>query len=93
MTGESVWRLLAACKNADPGLFVGPDNETALAREQREKHAKKICARCPVISDCLGFAIDHRIVRDVWGGLGGEARSYVLDCAATRAASTSTAPR
>ncbi len=33
------------------------------------QEAKRVCAACPVTAECLGYALDHGIRHDVWGGL------------------------
>jgi WhiB family redox-sensing transcriptional regulator len=49
------WRDRAACRSADPELFfpVGDDGP-ALAQVAA---AKAVCARCPVVAECLSFAM------------------------------------
>ncbi|MFE3175058.1 WhiB family transcriptional regulator [Amycolatopsis sp. NPDC059090] len=52
-----------ACAGEDPELFwpVSP-NDT-----ERASHAKRICARCPVATACLDWAIRHEN-DGTWGG-------------------------
>lgn len=58
-----------ACKGMGPELFVGPDGrETRTYREVREHKAKMVCRGCPVVSECLEWALEHNEV-GVWGGL------------------------
>jgi len=61
------WRDLAACNGHDPNLFF-PAGETGPAARQIAQ-AKKICAPCPVVEDCLTYAIETNQVAGVWGGL------------------------
>jgi WhiB family redox-sensing transcriptional regulator len=68
----------AACKGEDLGLFFGPDAEFVTARRDREAKAKAICARCPVIADCLAFALDTREAYGVWGGQTEDERRAIL---------------
>lgn len=67
------WRDRAACRAVDPELFfpVGTDGP-ALAQIAR---AKAVCAGCPVIGQCLSFAL-AAISEGVAGGLSaGERRA------------------
>lgn len=65
------WRDRAACREVDPELFfpVGTDGP-ALAQIAQ---AKAVCARCPVIGQCLSFAL-AAISEGVAGGLSAEER-------------------
>jgi WhiB family transcriptional regulator, redox-sensing transcriptional regulator len=63
------WRLRAACREVDSAGFFSPDGERGPAREVREARAKAICARCPVIRECAGYAIAAGERYGVWGGL------------------------
>ncbi len=53
------WQQDAACKGEDPRIFWRP----------HEAHAKAICARCPVIEDCLRHALEADESGGVWGGM------------------------
>jgi WhiB family redox-sensing transcriptional regulator len=66
MTG---WQCRAACASADPDLFIGPDRESADARQQREAAALSVCRRCPVRRECALFAVSRGMGRGVWGGM------------------------
>jgi len=69
------WRDLASCKEADPELFF-PAGESGPAIDQIRK-AKEICASCPVIEECLDYAIETGQVAGIWGGLTEEERRPV----------------
>jgi WhiB family transcriptional regulator, redox-sensing transcriptional regulator len=61
------WRLLAACRSADPDLFFpisSSGQSLALVAE-----AKAICAECQVRRHCLAFALRTHQIYGVWGGL------------------------
>ncbi|MGH6745829.1 WhiB family transcriptional regulator [Novosphingobium sp.] len=60
------WRVKAACLDMDPELFF-PLGSTGRALEQIEE-AKAICSTCPVITECLGWALDTGQHDGVWGG-------------------------
>jgi WhiB family redox-sensing transcriptional regulator len=66
------WRLLAACRHADPELFF-PVSLSGLSLDQVTR-AKAICAGCPVRRQCLAFALDTRQDHGVWGGMSEEER-------------------
>lgn len=61
------WRLLAACRDADPELFF-PGLRVWPCLDQITQ-AKAICARCPVRRQCLVFALNTRQNHGVWGGM------------------------
>ena len=46
------WRDDAVCATTDPDLFF-PESRDVRA----ERQAKKICAGCPVVQDCLEFLL------------------------------------
>lgn len=60
------WRDSAACRGEDPDLWfpIGRSDEFAPEIEK----AKKICAVCPVRSDCLQDALDVPHKYGIWGG-------------------------
>ncbi len=58
---ERPWAAYAACRSADPDLFFpGSDAEA--------RHALRICATCPVVEDCLDYALMARERYGIWGG-------------------------
>jgi WhiB family redox-sensing transcriptional regulator len=64
------WQFHAACRGEDSGLFFAPSYfEQRAEKEAREAKAKAICAHCPVLIDCLEFAVRIRENHGVWGGL------------------------
>jgi WhiB family redox-sensing transcriptional regulator len=64
--GDS-WRDRAACRDEDPELFfpIGTSEPALLQTE----HAKAVCRRCPVVNDCLQWAVQSGKDTGVWGGL------------------------
>lgn len=68
---QASWKDRAACKYLDPDEF---DTEP-LAQRPRRKHgshwayARMICRECPVVRDCLNFAIDNDEPTGIWGGM------------------------
>lgn len=60
------WRQRAACRDEDPELFF-PIGNTGPALVQIEE-AKQVCRRCPVIEECLQWALETGQDAGVWGG-------------------------
>lgn len=66
------WRCAAVCRDVDPDLFfpVGTDGPALLQIIE----AKAMCRRCPVVSQCLDWALTHGENDGVWGGMTADAR-------------------
>jgi WhiB family redox-sensing transcriptional regulator len=77
----------------DPELFF-PVGTTGPAVVQT-KEAKAVCRACPVMSQCLTWALDSGQGAGVWGGLSEDERRALKRHARARASqgSTSSAPR
>ena len=60
------WRADAGCLDEDPELFF-PLGSTGQALDQIAR-AKAVCRRCPVIAQCLEWAIQTKQDAGVWGG-------------------------
>ena len=60
------WRHDAACRDSDPELFF-PIGNIGPALAQIED-AKQICQICPVMTDCLQWALETGQEAGVWGG-------------------------
>ena len=60
------------CRDEDPELFF-PIGNTGPALLQIEQ-AKMVCRRCPVIQDCLTWALESGQDAGVWGGLSEDER-------------------
>jgi len=66
------WREGAACADrSDVDFFAAPDDAGEMAR------AKAICASCPVLDDCLAFAIETNQPDGVWGGYTAKERTKI----------------
>lgn len=63
------WQMRAACRDVDSVVFFHPANERGPAARSRDATAKRICAGCPVVDDCLRHALDVQEPYGVWGGL------------------------
>lgn len=60
------WRQRAACQDEDPEIFF-PNGSTGPALEQIAQ-AKTVCQRCPVLSECLEWALATNEDAGIWGG-------------------------
>lgn len=56
------WTDDAACRGRRTAVFFPTDDSTAGA-------AKALCRRCPVVEQCLEFALATHQDAGVWGGL------------------------
>ncbi len=67
---SSDWQRRAACRGEHAPAFFPPLHfERKPVRLARERRAKAVCRQCPVIDECLGYALDAREPHGVWGGL------------------------
>jgi WhiB family redox-sensing transcriptional regulator len=79
---EGYWQLLRViqaagsvpCKN-QPDIFYPEDFPDPIVRKQATKTAKALCKTCPVVSECLTFALESNERFGVWGGLSASERS------------------
>lgn len=55
------WQLQAACRGRGVADFFPPDGSSRM-------RASVLCARCPVSSECLEYALDHPSLKGVWAG-------------------------
>lgn len=61
------WQEDAACAGSDPDLFDPPSTRGRTSYRVPEA-AKAICRSCPVIGECLEYAIQNPDLQGVWGG-------------------------
>jgi WhiB family redox-sensing transcriptional regulator len=70
MQVQGNWRRDARCRRGDPNeLFV---------TGARQREARVVCRVCPVRTECLAHALDHRIEFGVWGGMTERERRALL---------------
>ena len=55
------WVDEALCAQINPEEFFPPKGGSVRA-------AKAVCARCPVVAECLSYALEHNEAFGVWGG-------------------------
>ncbi|SFS97569.1 WhiB family transcriptional regulator [Saccharopolyspora flava] len=78
-TSESwQWQLRAACRDLRTSRFFHPDHERGERRAERERQAKAVCRRCPVMAQCREHALRAQEPYGVWGGLGEQERRALL---------------
>lgn len=66
------WMDRAACRDADPAAMFPTDNDDGGIAA-----AKDTCQGCPVLGQCLGYALDLGERWGVWGGLTYDERKAV----------------
>lgn len=71
-TATDDWRERAACRDQDPDLFF-PIGDAGPALDQIDR-AKAFCHRCPVVEQCLRFALQTGQDYGIWGGLTAQER-------------------
>ncbi|MBV7694431.1 WhiB family transcriptional regulator [Streptomyces sp. TRM70350] len=76
------WLRRAACVGEDPELFF-PVGTTGPALRDIAA-AKRVCARCSVITQCLHYALSSGQTSGVWGGTGEHERAALLRTSRTR---------
>ncbi len=62
------WMDEAACAHVDPIIFFPGPGKKGVAYT---KEAKQICRRCPVVNDCITYAMSFapRSLTGIWGGM------------------------
>lgn len=70
MPGTWNWRLAARCRTSDA--------EKLFVRGARQREARLFCRPCPVRTECLAHALDHRVEWGVWGGMTERERRAIL---------------
>jgi WhiB family transcriptional regulator, redox-sensing transcriptional regulator len=72
-----------ACRTADPNLFYNDENERGLVGHRKSDRAKAVCAGCPVVMECLGWAMATDEPHGVWGGMTSRERHRLRNQAAS----------
>lgn len=68
--GDVSWRVLAACRGDNAVHFFAPShNECKPEKDAREGKARALCRVCPVLDDCLEYALAVHEPHGIWGGL------------------------
>jgi WhiB family redox-sensing transcriptional regulator len=64
------WRAAARCRTSDA--------EELFVVGARQRQARQLCRSCAVRTECLAYALDHRIEFGVWGGMTERERRALL---------------
>lgn len=67
----TAWMGQGRCQMYPPAVFFPSDGVGV-------DKARKICATCPVVEQCLEHALEHRIEHGVWGGCSERERRRIL---------------
>ncbi|MFZ8998725.1 MAG: WhiB family transcriptional regulator [Ilumatobacteraceae bacterium] len=67
----TAWMGQGRCRMFPPAVFFPSDGVGV-------DKARKICATCPVVEQCLEHALEHRIEHGVWGGCSERERRRIL---------------
>ncbi len=67
------WRDRAACRGANPEIFFlgyGPGRGHGRLSKTGKARALELCAGCPVVAECLEYALSMPATGDfgIWGG-------------------------
>lgn len=71
------WRTQGNCAGRDPETMY-PEELRGEARRRATRAAERLCASCPVTTECLGDALDMQDWHGVRAGLTGEKRRQLL---------------
>lgn len=70
----SPWRAEAACKGLGHERFFP---KKGVGEDSTQSEGKAICAKCPVLMECLEDALVHNDQDGLWGGAGEAERRYL----------------
>lgn len=62
------WQVRGACRGLSVDLFFNPDFERGRPKRTRENGAKAVCRSCPVMAQCLNWALTVGEPYGIWGG-------------------------
>jgi WhiB family redox-sensing transcriptional regulator len=58
---DTSWMVVGICRQYPPDTFFPKDGVGV-------ERAIRICKECPVLQQCLEYALDNRMDHGVWGG-------------------------
>jgi WhiB family transcriptional regulator, redox-sensing transcriptional regulator len=62
---DETWRDEAACRTADVSIFFTPRGQS---QSEGRRQALATCAGCPVVDNCLQYALSIPWLVGTWGG-------------------------
>ena len=68
VTQPGVWVRRAACRDARDDVHFPPGREDSPGYRLAARAAKNACTACPVISQCLAYALENGENEGIWGG-------------------------
>ena len=69
---EQEWSEQALCAQVDPEMFFPEKGGST-------KQAKMLCRSCPVVDECLNYALENDERFGVWGGFSERERRRLLN--------------
>ena len=70
LEGTDFWPSAACQSSENLDAFYSPDHfERKPEKDEREAIAREFCSHCSVLADCLRYAIKHKEVKGIWGGM------------------------
>jgi len=72
------WQTDAACRGSDTNAYYA-ESLRGNTRIRQEEAAKRVCAGCPVLANCLRWALKTEEPYGIWGGLNPEERQEILE--------------
>lgn len=72
---DSSWMVNALCKGRDTNDFYIEMTVKGAAEQLRK--IKSVCRMCPVIAECLSYAIETNEQFGVWGGFSTKERNKI----------------
>lgn len=67
-SGPGEWADRGTCRDSRDDVHFPTGAETSPGYRMGAAIAKRECAGCPVIAECLAHAIEHQEPHGVWGG-------------------------
>lgn len=72
------WQYDGACTSYSVEEFFLPENARGADKLALESKAKRVCATCPVVEQCLQHALSAQEPYGVWGGTSPSDRHAIL---------------